>query len=110
MSAKDPALAGLIRQEQDLAKQINAQLGALHNALSLPAEQRDEFVVKAINPAIARARVEHDKARAEIGRRFPKLRRSRRSQTAHRGKRESDAARGRGAVGASCGPCRRADR
>ena len=71
MSAKDPALTELIRQEQDLAKQINAQLGALNNALSLPAEQRDETVVKAIHAAIGKARGERDKARAEITRRFP---------------------------------------
>ena len=71
MSAKDPALAELIRQEQDLAKQINAQLGALNNALSLPSEQRDETVVRAIHAAIGKARGERDKARAEITRRFP---------------------------------------
>ena len=71
MSAQDPALTDLIRQEQDLAKQINAQLGALNNALSMPAERRDELVVKAINAAIGKARGERDKARAEIGKRFP---------------------------------------
>jgi len=71
MSAKDPALVELIRREQDLAKQINAQLGALNNALSLPSEQRDETVMRAINAAIGKARGDRDKARAEISRRFP---------------------------------------
>jgi CHAT domain-containing protein len=71
MSAKDPALAELIRQEQDLAKQVNAQLGVLNNALSLPAGERDETVVKALHVAIAKARSEREKARGEIGRRFP---------------------------------------
>jgi hypothetical protein len=32
--AKDPGLADLVREEQDFGKQINAQLGALNNALS----------------------------------------------------------------------------
>ncbi len=71
MSAKDPALAELIRQEQDLAKQINAQLGVLNNALSLPAGERDELAVKALHAAIAKARQERAQARGEIGRRFP---------------------------------------
>ena len=43
--AKDPALAELVRKEQDFGKQINAQLGTLNNALSSNA--RDENVVKA---------------------------------------------------------------
>ena len=38
--AKDPALAELVRKEQDLGKQINAQLGALNNALSLERARR----------------------------------------------------------------------
>src|SRR5262249_59864899 len=71
MSAKDPALVELIRREQDLAKQINAQLGALNNALSLPSEQRDETVMRAINAAIGKGRGDRDKAHAEISRRFP---------------------------------------
>ena len=37
MVAKDPALAELIRSEQDLTKQINAQLGTLNNVLALPS-------------------------------------------------------------------------
>ena len=39
---KDPALAELVRQEQDLSKQVNAQLGTLNNVLALPSGQRDE--------------------------------------------------------------------
>ena len=47
-----PALAELVRQEQDLTKQVNAQLGTLNNVLALPAGQRDENGVKALNVAI----------------------------------------------------------
>ena len=68
---KDPALAELVRQEQDLSKQVNAQLGTLNNALALPAGQRDENGVKALGVAIANLRSERDKLRADIAKRFP---------------------------------------
>ncbi len=71
MVAKDPALAALVRQEQDLTKQVNAQLGMLNNVLALPSSERDEKAVKAINATIDKARVDRDKARVEIARRFP---------------------------------------
>jgi CHAT domain-containing protein len=71
MIAKDPALADLVRKEQDLVKQVNAELGTLNNVLALPASERDENGVKAINGAIDRLRAERDRARSEIGRRFP---------------------------------------
>jgi CHAT domain-containing protein/tetratricopeptide (TPR) repeat protein len=71
MAAKDAALAELIRNEQDLAKQVNAQLGVLNNALALPSGERDEAGVRAINATIEKARSERTKARAEIARRFP---------------------------------------
>ena len=45
--AKDPALAALVRTEQDRAKEINAQLGALNNLLALPTGERDEQRVHA---------------------------------------------------------------
>jgi CHAT domain-containing protein len=71
MVAKDAALAELVRKEQDLAKQINAQLGALNNALALPSSERDESAVQAINAAIEKDRAERSKAKQEIARRFP---------------------------------------
>jgi CHAT domain-containing protein len=69
--AADPSLAELVRHEQDLVKQINAQLGLLNNVLAQPSAERDEKGVAAINAAIGRARAEREQARAEIGRRFP---------------------------------------
>jgi CHAT domain-containing protein len=69
--AKDPTLADLVRSEQDLAKQINAQLGALNNALTLPSGERDEPSIGALNAAIAKLRGDRDKARQEINQRFP---------------------------------------
>jgi CHAT domain-containing protein len=71
MIAKDPALQELVRQEQDLGKQINAQLGTLNNVLSLPSNERDDKGVAAINAAIYKLRADRDKARGEINRRFP---------------------------------------
>ena len=71
MVAKDPALAELIRSEQDLSKQINAQLGTLNNVLALASAEREENGVRAINASIDKLRGDRDKARAEITRRFP---------------------------------------
>jgi CHAT domain-containing protein len=70
-AAKDPALADLVRKEQDLGKQVNAQLGTLNNVLSLPSGERDDKGVQAINASINALRAERLKARQEIGRRFP---------------------------------------
>ncbi len=80
-------LAELIRKEQDLTKQVNAQLGVLTNVLALPVEQRDEQGVKAINATIDKVRSDRDKARAEIGPSLSELCRARRSQGADRGER-----------------------
>ena len=71
VTAKDPALAALVRTEQDLAKQISGQLGALNNLLTLPSAERDEQSVRAINAAIEKLRADRKAARAEINRRFP---------------------------------------
>jgi CHAT domain-containing protein len=70
-AARDPALAELVRKEQDLSKQLNAQLGTLTNALSLSSEERDEKAIQAINASIAGLKAHRQKARQEIVRRFP---------------------------------------
>ena len=67
----DPALAALVRKEQDLVKQVNAQLGMLNNVLSLSSAERDEKGVAAINASINTLRTERNKARQEISQRFP---------------------------------------
>jgi CHAT domain-containing protein/tellurite resistance protein len=71
MLIQDSTLADLVRQEQDLSKQINAQLGTLNNALALPSGQRDENVVRALNVAITKLRSEHENLRSDIAKRFP---------------------------------------
>jgi CHAT domain-containing protein len=70
-SVKDPALAELVRKEQDLTKQVNAQLGALNNVLAIPSADRDEKGVQQIQASIATLRGERDKARQEIKQKFP---------------------------------------
>ena len=70
-SIKDPALAELVRKEQDLGKQVGAQLGLLNNILALPSTERDPQGVKAVNASIEKLRGERDQARAEINKRFP---------------------------------------
>lgn len=58
-----------MRKEQDLGKQINAQLGALNNALA--SNTRDESVVSATKASIDKLRVDRSKAREDIAKRFP---------------------------------------
>ncbi len=70
-AAKDPALAELVRKEQDLTKQVNAQLGTLNNVLALPAAERDDKGVAQIQASIAALRGQRDKARQEIKQKFP---------------------------------------
>jgi CHAT domain-containing protein len=70
-AAKDPALAELVRKEQDLSKQVNAQLGMLNNVLSLSSAERDEKGVQAINVSINGLRTERNRARQEINQKFP---------------------------------------
>jgi CHAT domain-containing protein len=70
-AAKDPALAELVRREQDLSKQVNAQFGMLTNLLSLPSEERDERVVQAVNVSISALRADRDQAQLEINQKFP---------------------------------------
>jgi CHAT domain-containing protein len=71
MTAKDPALAELVRIEQDHGKQINALLGTLNNALSMPASERDEAGIRTINATLVQLRADRKKARDDINRRFP---------------------------------------
>lgn len=70
-AAQDPVLAELARKEQDLTKQVNAELGTLNNVLALPSSDRDEKGVQQIQTSIAALRVQLDKARQEIKQKFP---------------------------------------
>ena len=69
--AKDPALAELVRNDQDLGKEINAELGALNNLLSLPSDQRDDHTVQAMNAEINQLRTKRRTAQLQINKQFP---------------------------------------
>ena len=71
LTAKDPALAELVRGEQDLAKQIEASLGALNNLLSLPPDAQRDQDLKALSATIADLRSKRDAAVRDINKRFP---------------------------------------
>jgi CHAT domain-containing protein len=69
--AEAPALASLVRTEQDHAKQITAELGALNNMLSLPSDQRDDTTVRVMSADIAKLRDERKAAQQQIKQKFP---------------------------------------
>lgn len=69
-SLRNPALAELARREQDLAKQVSAEIGVLNNALAQPPERRDSDSIEALRARIDSLRSDRTAARAEIARRF----------------------------------------
>jgi CHAT domain-containing protein/tetratricopeptide (TPR) repeat protein len=71
MLARDPALGELARKEQDLEKQVAAELGVLNNLLALPPEARDDKTVSALTTEIAALRTARTAARRDIEKRFP---------------------------------------
>jgi CHAT domain-containing protein len=70
-AARTPALADVVRKEQDLHKQSLAQAGVLNNLLAEPPETRDANSVKELQQELAKLRKERLEAAREIQRRFP---------------------------------------
>src|SRR5262249_2896173 len=70
-AAQTPALADIVRKEQDLQKQGLAQAALRNNVLAEPAEQRQENAVRALQQALIKLREDRLTARREIERRFP---------------------------------------
>jgi CHAT domain-containing protein/tetratricopeptide (TPR) repeat protein len=70
--AADPAIADLVRREQDSEKQLGAQLGLLDNLLALPPQERDDGALNDLRKQIGTLRADATKARQEVRRRFPK--------------------------------------
>lgn len=70
-AAKNPAMAELVRKDQDLEKQIAAQVGAINNMLALPPEERDETELHTLQTDLDAFRKDRRTARREIERRFP---------------------------------------
>lgn len=71
MTLRDPALAGLARQEQDQRQQLNVSFKALGDLLSLPADQRSEKAVADMKQAIESQRGEYVVTAQRIAREFP---------------------------------------
>lgn len=68
-AAADPALAQLVRQEQDTQKQVGALQGLLTNVLA--SAERDENAVRALRTQVDSLRAARAAIRQEIERRFP---------------------------------------
>jgi CHAT domain-containing protein len=70
-TAKTPALAELARREQDLDKQIAADIGTLNNMLSVAPEERDANAVRDVQAELDKLRNERRSAKRDIERKFP---------------------------------------
>ena len=70
-AARDPALAELVRQEQDALREIGALFGLLTSLLSVPAEQRDEEVALRLRETIDALRGKRATIRARLEDDFP---------------------------------------
>jgi CHAT domain-containing protein len=70
-SANDPALADLVRREQDAQKQVSALQGVLTVVLSSAADQRDPEGISALRTQIDSLRTARARIREDIEKRFP---------------------------------------
>ena len=71
-ATRDVELAELARKEQDLAKQVAAQLGLLNNLLALPSDQRDDKAVDKLRVRIDELSNARSVAQSTIRLRFPR--------------------------------------
>ena len=70
-AAQTPALADLIRHEQDVRKQVGALQGALVNLLSLPSDEQDPKGIKDLQRQIALLGQARQRVTEQIERDFP---------------------------------------
>ena len=71
VSVRDPALADLVRREQDARSQINALFALIANIQAAPADQRDDKAAASLRAQVDQLRGGRAKLREEIERRFP---------------------------------------
>jgi len=71
VSVRDPALADLVRREQDAQSQINALFALIANIQAAPADQRDDKAAAALRTQVDQLRGARAKLREEIEKRFP---------------------------------------
>ena len=70
-AASTPALADLVRKEQDLGNEIGAQFALIRSALALPPDQQNPQLVASLRQAIDRMRGERNGLRKDIAAQFP---------------------------------------
>ncbi|MBT3765181.1 MAG: CHAT domain-containing protein, partial [Rhodospirillales bacterium] len=70
-AANTPALAKLVREEQDTQKQIDGIFAILRNALTAPGDQQDAKSIASLRTAIKALRANNKKLTAEIATKFP---------------------------------------
>jgi len=70
-AARDPGLAILVREEQDLLREIGAMFGLLTNLLSAPEGERDDDVAQDLRDAIDGLRGKRAEVREELEAKFP---------------------------------------
>ena len=70
-AARDPALAELVRSEQDLLREIGALYGLLTVQLSAPSDQRDAEATETLREQIDALREKRASMREKIERKFP---------------------------------------
>jgi CHAT domain-containing protein len=70
-AAKTPALAALVRQEQDVSQQVGAFQGLLANALSQPPDQQNTRAVESLRQQIATLQRARQALGQQIEREFP---------------------------------------
>jgi len=71
VSVRDPALADLVRREQDARSQVNALFALIANIQAAPADQRDDKAAAALRAQVDQFRASRAKLREEIEKRFP---------------------------------------
>jgi CHAT domain-containing protein len=71
-AAATPALADLVRREQDAGRQVSALGALLTTALSAPTDAQSAIIVASLRPRIERARSERARLRSDIARAFPR--------------------------------------
>ena len=70
-AAHDPALADLVRREQDAQRQIDALTTLLANGYALPSDQRDDAALAQLRKQIDQLTADRKAMRAEIEKKFP---------------------------------------
>ncbi len=70
-ATKDPVLAQLLRDSQDIDKKVGAAVATLNNLLTLPTSERDEKAVKSTEAEIARLQATRAQSLRDIAKKFP---------------------------------------